>query len=481
MNTHPLTYARSRRVWRPDAPSLLYESTVTCRRAFSFLPAVLALTACASASRPVPPREATLADSGRAAISLEVPTRRPPRRGPATIYGGFWEAVANLDLEAASRTTSGPAHDRFVIAMGNVMDGDFIRAEAGFTELHAGDDDPSVKAAARVMLTATLQHQGKWSELARLPPDATATGALAEEVPDKAAVDAWASAFAALPRRALTLPRTPSVLPLTLTSVGTPTIPVSVNGRTYHFWLDTGSSLTILSSEVALAVGARTLSTDTLAIATAAGRVPALPGSGHSIDIGEVKLRSVNVLIVPAALMEIRGARSASGTGTIRIDGIIGWDTIRELDVRIDYFNAQVTLRAPERKPRSRASRTLVWAGVPLVRMRGPLGTPVNFALDTGAQESFATQWLLEKVIAPVVETERHRASGIGEGRAETVRMIPSLKLTLPGTSVVFRRLLVIAPAFWTFVHLDGVLGSDVARSGVMRIDATGGIFSLGN
>jgi hypothetical protein len=38
---------------------------------------------------------------------------------------------------------------------------------------------------------------------------------------------------------------------------------------------------------------------------------------------------------------------------------------------------------------------------------------------------------------------------------------------------------MVFAPSFTSFVSLDGILGSDVGKSGLVRIDATNGLFLL--
>jgi hypothetical protein len=67
----------------------------------------------------------------------------------------------------------------------------------------------------------------------------------------------------------------------------------------------------------------------------------------------------------------------------------------------------------------------------------------------------------------------------MGEDLSYVAQQIPQAVFDLPGQTLVLRKMLVYAPAFWTFVHLDGVLGSDVARAGIMRIDATNHLFAL--
>ena len=58
-------------------------------------------------------------------------------------------------------------------------------------------------------------------------------------------------------------------------------------------------------------------------------------------------------------------------------------------------------------------------------------------------------------------------------------RFVDELRATMAGQPLLLRKLLVFAPAFSSFVSLDGILGSDVGRGGIVRIDATNGIFRL--
>ena len=49
------------------------------------------------------------------------------------------------------------------------------------------------------------------------------------------------------------------VVPLKKSRLGSPVITVSIGGKTFDFWLDTGASLTVVSSRTAEAIGLRPL------------------------------------------------------------------------------------------------------------------------------------------------------------------------------------------------------------------------------
>jgi hypothetical protein len=56
---------------------------------------------------------------------------------------------------------------------------------------------------------------------------------------------------------------------------------------------------------------------------------------------------------------------------------------------------------------------------------------------------------------------------------------IPSMRVALRGRNILLQKLLVFTPAVSTFVALDGILGSDAGKSGVILIDAANGVFSI--
>src|SRR5437762_13138449 len=64
---------------------------------------------------------------------------------------------------------------------------------------------------------------------------------------------------------------------MSISAVGTPLVPVRIQDKVYNFWLDTGSSLTMLASDVAGELGISPPVKDTLEIVTSTGRGKALP------------------------------------------------------------------------------------------------------------------------------------------------------------------------------------------------------------
>lgn len=391
----------------------------------------------------------------------------------------FWEAMASLDTGYVGRHSVASAERAFADALGLVMSGRADRAAAALDSVRtAFPSDTVVRAASRVLMTAMLQHQEKWKLLNEL--GAGTVRDTAGGIDDRADVESWASAFQSVSAREISFPRTPVVLPLILSASGTPMVSVRINGRERTLWLDTGSSMSIVASDVAQECGVLPLVSDTLEVATTTGRVPAQPASIARISLGGIEIRNATAMIVASELMQVRLGEGSNAGAAIKIDGVIGFDIMSRLDIRIDYLNRRVTLLEPDPNTRlPRSGRNLFWVGAPIVRLVSSRGVPLHFNLDTGAQETYSTEGLVGKLKVRTFRGERRLVGGLAGLNIVQGRFVDEAHLSMGGQRLVFRKLLVLPPAFSTFVKFDGVLGSDVGKGGVVRIDATNGLFLL--
>jgi hypothetical protein len=193
-----------------------------------------------------------------------------------------------------------------------------------------------------VIYTATLQYQEKWAPLAALKNEPGETKA---DRADKASIELWADAFKNVPPKTFTFRSSVSRMPMSMSAVGTPLIPVKIGRKVYNFWLDTGSSLSMLASDVAHDLNISPLVPDTLEIVTSTGRVKRTStdpssksanwcaqrtGDGRRrIDDGNERPRAIEL------------------STHVKIDGIIGFDIIRQMDLEVDYGENVLRLRDP--------------------------------------------------------------------------------------------------------------------------------------
>jgi len=413
--------------------------------------------------------------------SVTIDSARGPTRAPiASRSKTFWDAMASLDTGFIARHPASESERAFAHALGLVMSGEVNDAVIALDSVRtAFPNDTLVRRASRLLLTAMLQHQDKWKVLADLNPIGARPRTDAGDI-DKAEVESWAAAFKNVSARELSFPQGPVVLPLVLSASGTPMVVAKINGIERLLWLDTGSSMSIVASDIAQESGVLPLVKDTLEVATTTGRVPARPAAIARLQLGGIDIRNSTAMIVSSDLMQVRLGDGTDPRLAVKIEGVIGFDIISRLDVRIDYRNHRVTFQRPQRGAQlPRGGRNLFWVGTPIVRLVTSKGIPLHFNLDTGAQETYSTDALLAKTKAKTFAGERRLIGGFAGLTIVHGRFVDEVRLTMAGQALVFRKLLVYAPAFSTFVRLDGVLGSDIGKSGVVRIDATNGLFVL--
>ena len=386
----------------------------------------------------------------------------------------YWEALAELHPADAVSAAHTKSEKEFAEALDNLMSGDIETAERRFSDLRLHANDSVIRAGSRVVYTATLQYQEKWETLAALKKEAVTK----PELHDRASIELWADAFSKVPPKKFTFRSSQSRVMMSMSAVGTPLIPVKIGGKDYNFWLDTGSSLTMLSSDVARDLNIQPLVSDTLEIVTSTGRVKAQPVLIPQLQLGPLQVDNVPSMIVDETMMQMREPESMLLSKQVKIDGIIGFDIIRQLDVELDYGEGIIRLRNPATS-RTENDRNMFWVGLPIIRMASTEGIPLHFGLDTGAQVTFVTETLLDKLQISPARVESRRVGGLGGEISMRAPVMPDVRLLVRGFPIIFRGAAVRAPVYQVLASLDGVLGGDIWNSGIVRIDMTNGVFAI--
>ena len=387
----------------------------------------------------------------------------------------YWEALAELYPIEAIGAAHTDSERRFAQALASLMDGDLEKAEQGFADLRTSATDSIIRAGSRVIYTATLQYQEKWEALAALKNEPSQPKA---DRTDKASIEWWAVAFKNVPPKTISFRTSSVMMPMSVSPVGTPLVAVRIGGKEYNFWLDTGSSMTMLASDVARDLNIVPLVPDTLEIVTSTGRVKAHPALLPMLQIGTLVIRNAPTMIVDESLMQMREPKLVDLSLKVKIDGIIGFDIIRQLDIEVDYGETSLRVRNPATSRRE-SERNMFWVGLPIVRLTSDDGVPLHFGLDTGAQQTFVTETMLDKLQLQAARVESRRVGGLGGEISLRAPVLPDVRLFVRGFPILFRSAVVRAPVYQVLASLDGVLGGDVWNSGIVRIDMTNGIFAV--
>ena len=428
--------------------------------------------------RPTPDAGVERATFALEAASPPGPAAVVPDELPSTVSSdSYWAAVADLDLTGSLKSARSDPEIHFAQAVAFLAAGDYGSAESAFVATRAQVTDLQVAVASQTMLAIALMYQHKWAALADLSSSSQFGLADRQNV---GGLERWGQAFAGIDTQVVTFALEPVSIPLGRTLVGTPTLRVRINGKEFEFWLDTGSSLSVLSSDVAAEVGVSLLGQETMNVGTFAGIAPVRPALLKRIEIGPIVIANTPVIVMDAGLMRVRADADRVPLGGMRVDGIIGWDIIRQFDVSLDYDKRTITLRRPEAMgTRGTSRQNLTWVGKPLVEVRTAVGGTMHFTLDTGSQTSFVNASIVERV-GVRTNSFSGRVFGIGRTEGRAARVVPFMHLDVGGQSVLMKGLIVYAPSCSGILNCDGILGSDIAQFGTLRIDATNGIFSIG-
>ena len=365
------------------------------------------------------------------------------------------EALASLDTAYVPRTDEGAGAAALMEAVRQLRRGQMDEAVARLAPLAAAQD--SVGALAREAIGQLLVHRGAWAVLAQ---SGGATGPLFR-------------AYARAEPESWTFAEDSVVLPLEVTSVGTPVVEVMVNGVPRRMWVDTGAGLTVVSSTLAEAAGVAAADsagqTGTSTTRTVAAR-PAIVGE---IRLGSIAVRNHPAMILDAAALqfELRGGER------LAIDGIIGWPLIRQLDLTLDYAGRRLVARRP--RPRPAQERNFFWLGYPTVAATTESGREVLFGLDTGANRTALSPLYLDAAGVVAAGERQARYGGAGGFESETVRIVESTSFFVGGTRVRLEHASVRPPQAEGPLALVGVLGSDVVGTGSIRIDFLNGRFDF--
>lgn len=416
--------------------------------------ALLPVTSC------VPPKPLTI--TARPAVEAAQPDAHNVPHPAVRFYDTYWHALWDDNLQAAWILAESNEQRQLSDAIEAFFNGRNDEADSIIVKLLSAHDR-NVRNAARVAYGAILTAEGDWSRLASYADSA------GRQKRDAAGVESWAPAFKGI-ATTISFGDSATSVPLTRSMTGVAIIPVIVNGVKRHFWLDTGSSITILTSEVASASTVTGIGGDTLELVSSVGRLATRAAVIRSFQLGGVTVTNAPAMIVSDEALEVREA--ATGMPPQPIDGVIGFDLIRSLDLTIDDSRSRVIIRKPVARS---VSRNLAWFGVPIVTLLTEGGSAVHMLLDTGAEETFGTAGVARKSNARWREAERRTVQGFGGTKTESGIVIPSVRLFLGDVPLSFQRIFLYDAHYPTIFTLDGTLGGDIGRGGTVRIDMTNG------
>lgn len=432
------------------------------------------------------------AKQSKVAVTVAGALPHPPAAKPVD-YESVREALRNLDFDYQGERGLTDREKRFTETLRLITQGRDAESEKLLRELLAaavpsastssGAPDSARSAPpdslllqdVKTILGTMLFYQSRWEELLALdlPPDGSPPGG-----PEEDSGRILAGAYQGSDRETYTFLSDSSRFPTTFTASGVPTIEVEVNGKRKKFLLDTGAEMSVVSHKLAEECRISPLGYHkTTAGTSTSKKVGIRPAVVVDFKIGDLSIKNHPVIIIDQGDLQFK----LLGLITImKIEGIIGWNAIRNLVVEVDYPNKVTTIDKPETREREASGRNLfVIGGYPVVRLRSENGVPLNFGLDTGARESWISENLLRKLGAPATTSVTRKVGSAGGWETVDSKVLPELTLILRGLRLTFERIGTRPARLDEFVELDGVLGGDVFKNGRIRVDYQNGVFDF--
>jgi predicted aspartyl protease len=275
----------------------------------------------------------------------------------------FQAAFENMQFERASAVANDPGQQQIAALARQVI----WESSATFPKNPATNSDSTLAFQWKTLRTADAWIKDDFATIAGISEDDPQTAGLAA---------AWGSSTG---KEVVHFASDSFQIPLYRSNTGNPIIDVVVNGIPFRFWLDTGAGVNVIASQVADAVGMQSVGSSADIGTSTKKKVSAGPAFIDSLRIGELSVFNHPAVILRKQDLIIRFL----GIPLVRIDGIIGWPLLKQLDLAIDFPNEQLVIRKPRSQPK--AGRPLGWFWQPIMQLRTADGCPLFLKLDTGA------------------------------------------------------------------------------------------------
>lgn len=281
-----------------------------------------------------------------------------------------------------------------------------------------------------------------------------------------------AKAFSQSPDEVFLFPSEPVVVPLTFSMTGQPILEVTINGQKKRFWLDTGAGMTVLPSDIAELCHVTPINTKakTNAATSTSKTVDIEPVNIDNITIDGFAIKNHKAFIIDKNNLKLKFL----GITFMKIDGIIGWNAIQNMNLVIDYKQKKLTIRKPVKQ--ARIDRNFYWFNYPVVKTMTNQGVATYFGLDTGANSTHLSENIFRKDSSLTDTFEKtNTVGGAGGTERKLLKYVKNCTVILGDYSFNFKKISVNKANYTTFFSLDGVIGSDIFKSGSVNLDITNG------
>jgi len=250
-------------------------------------------------------------------------------------------------------------------------------------------------------------------------------------------------------------------------------VPLKIKGKQYRFLFDTGTDKSIIRKSLQ-----NEFDFDTFDLGAS------IESSSAEIDvpivseIDTVKIGNNTILNNDFLVLEDENLNFSRGifSSDLELDGIIGWDIIKEFSYLFDFEKELIVLNPTNNYEKS---ENVFWLGAPFVRLQHKEGYEFNFFFDSGSYQSEITDMLPQKLELNQIDEIENESQGIGGKLEYTSKVYEEVSLVLNNTTLRFDEIETTESNNFGYCYFDGVLGADFLMSGKIFFSINRGILKV--
>lgn len=280
------------------------------------------------------------------------------------------------------------------------------------------------------------------------------------------------SKLATMPKTNYNFYQTSDTIPFFALAGNAPVIEIQVNGKKKLFLFDTGAGNTSIFSDIVKDCNVVPVTTDSFSAGTITSKIVYAPYTVCNLNIGKMTINQSLAVIDDAANYD-----EVNKGYPYKINGILGWETIQNMDVVIDYFHKILIINRPIK--RVNGNPNLFNLVQPIVLAQSEQKIPLFFLYDTGSDASHFFARIKKKLVFKKLHHEKIEYGGAGGFEEMDVEIVPEINLLIDSNKIICKNIAIREHS--GFINLDGLLGGDIAQKGSLRFDYTNGFFEFKN
>lgn len=245
---------------------------------------------------------------------------------------------------------------------------------------------------------------------------------------------------------------------------------LEINNKIVTVLIDTGAEVSAFTDRLLMSINAELKQEEKVKVGSSNGSKAEMQVALVSkISIGDTNIINLPVLAIDKKQLSF----SILGYTLFKVDGILGWDVLSQLDFEVDYKKLELRIMQDIEED---SIANLVKSSFPVILLLDKYGEIRAFGLDTGARKSWLNKNLIEKAELVIRKNKKQKILGVHGKEIETVSIIKGYEVMLKDTSISFVNINTGYTKLLNNYEFDGVLGADVLKNNIVKIINSKGI-----